>query len=67
MEGTGANWRTSSYSGANGGACVEVATTTLGIAIRDTTDRSGPTLRVSPRAWQALTTAVREARAATHA
>ena len=27
MEVTGSAWRTSSYSGSNGGACVEVGTT----------------------------------------
>ena len=64
MEGTGANWRKSSYSGSNGGQCVEVASTSDGIAVRDTTDRSGLMLRVSPGAWQALTATVREGCAA---
>ena len=65
MEGTSANWRKSSYSGPNGGACVEVASTPLGVAVRDTTDRTGPMLRVSPGAWRALAAAVRESRTAT--
>jgi hypothetical protein len=45
---------------------VEIANTPDGIAIRDTTDRTGPMLRVSPGAWRALTAAAREARATTH-
>jgi hypothetical protein len=35
------NWRKSSYSGDNGGACVEVASADA-VLVRDTTDRSGP-------------------------
>ena len=70
MEGTSANWRTSSYSGPNGGACVEVGTAAHlagmpSVLVRDTTDRRGPALRVRPAAWRALTTAVREGHAAT--
>jgi uncharacterized protein DUF397 len=36
-------WRKSSYSGGNGGACVELAN--IG-AIRDSKNPAGPTLRV---------------------
>ncbi|MEV6642550.1 DUF397 domain-containing protein [Amycolatopsis sp. NPDC051371] len=44
-------WRTSRYSGEDN--CVEVA---LGPAakIRDTKDRSGGTLEISTRSWQAF-------------
>jgi len=57
----GAEWRTSSHSGANGD-CVEVATTTAGaVAVRDSTDRGGPVLHFSPAAWQAFVTGTREA------
>ena len=85
MEGTGANWRKGTYSGSNGGqcvevanwrksshsgpeagACVEIANTPDGIAIRDTTHRTGPMLHVSPSAWQALTATVREGRTPSH-
>jgi Domain of unknown function (DUF397) len=52
-------WRKSSYSGANGGDCVEVGTGPDVIAVRDTTDRSGPVLRVSPDTWAKFTTKVR--------
>jgi hypothetical protein len=38
-------WRTSSYSDANGGQCVEVATADL-VMIRDTADRDGRILAV---------------------
>jgi hypothetical protein len=48
-------WRKASYSNQNG-SCVEVAQTRAGnVAVRDTTDRSGPVLRVPPSAWRALT------------
>jgi hypothetical protein len=33
------------------------------VLVRDTTDRSGPVLRIRPAAWQALTAAIREGRA----
>jgi hypothetical protein len=42
------DWRKSSYSGANGGQCVEVASAEV-IAIRDTVDRTGVTLQFSPK------------------
>jgi hypothetical protein len=46
-------WRKSSYSGANGGSCIEVATAE-GVAVRDTTDREGGTLIFTAEAWQAF-------------
>ena len=48
------DWRKSSYSGANGGDCVEVASAE-GVAVRDTTDREGVTLKFSAEAWQQFT------------
>jgi hypothetical protein len=47
-------WRKSTYSGANGGSCVEVADAPHGVAIRDTTDRDGFTLSVPAGAWTAF-------------
>jgi hypothetical protein len=48
------NWRKSTYSDANGGDCVEVASTDV-ITVRDTTDRGGGVLVVSTEAWQEFT------------
>lgn len=49
-------WRKASYSGGNGGGCVEVARSLPGVvAIRDSKDPHGPNLVVSPSAWQSLT------------
>lgn len=44
------NWRKSSFSSAQGGACVEVASA-VGVLVRDTTDRQGVTLTFSVNAW----------------
>ena len=42
---TGADWHKSSFSGGNGGDCVEVAVNLPGlVAVRDTKDSSGTTL-----------------------
>ncbi len=54
----GAGWRTSSYSGANGGQCVEVAGRCDGarVLVRDTRNRAGGViLRFSPQAWRRFT------------
>jgi Domain of unknown function (DUF397) len=53
------DWRKSSYSGANGGNCVEAATGNDVILIRDTTDRAGATLSVPAAAWQTFTNALK--------
>ncbi|CAM5585061.1 hypothetical protein SALBM311S_04280 [Streptomyces alboniger] len=47
-------WFKSSYSGAEGGDCVEVAAAVDGIHIRDSKIRSGPVLTVAPDAWARL-------------
>lgn len=52
------NWRKSSYSGSNGGECIEVATAGA-VLVRDTTDRNGPVLTFTADAWRAFTTAIR--------
>jgi hypothetical protein len=44
-------WRKSSYSGAEGGECVEVAAAPGTIHIRDSKVTAGPMLTVSPDAW----------------
>jgi len=52
------DWRKSSYSGANGGQCVEVASAE-GVAVRDTTDREGATLEFNAAAWRQFTRRLR--------
>jgi hypothetical protein len=47
-------WFKSSYSSGEGGACVEVAATPATIHVRDSKDKSGPTLAFSPEAWSAF-------------
>jgi hypothetical protein len=49
------DWRKSSYSDGNGGACVEAATGNGTILIRDTTDRDGVTLTFTAQAWEKFT------------
>ena len=53
-------WRKSSYSGSNGGACVEVAILPgHSRAVRDSKDPGGPKLRFSREEWRAFTTCVK--------
>jgi Domain of unknown function (DUF397) len=60
MDLTKALWRKSSYSGTNGGACVEIAANLPGIvAVRDSKNPEGPALLVTPEAFEALTAGVR--------
>jgi hypothetical protein len=56
----GLSWRKSSYSGGNGGACVEVAERDGLILVRDTKDRGrGPVQRYAPAAWRAFVARLR--------
>jgi hypothetical protein len=53
MDLTSAEWRKSSYSGGNGGGCVEVARNVPGIiAVRDSKDREGSVLAFTYQEWQ---------------
>ncbi len=53
-------WRTSSYSGGQGGNCVEVAAAGGMILVRDTKDRGrGPVHTFTPARWRAFLTTVR--------
>jgi hypothetical protein len=52
------SWRKSSYSGPNGGECVEIATAEA-VLVRDTTDRGGPVLMFTADAWRAFTATIR--------
>jgi hypothetical protein len=54
------NWRKSSYSGGQGGQCVEVARTPGLVAVRDTKDQgAGPVLRVSSADWSRLVKSIK--------
>ena len=54
MDVTGVAWRTSSYSGDNGGACVEVGTTGPAVAVRDSKHPDGPQLAFARRSLEGL-------------
>lgn len=56
---TEANWRKSTYSGGQGGECVEVASIPERVAVRDTTNRAGDTLAFPAATWQAFVTALK--------
>lgn len=54
-------WRKSSYSGDNGGNCVEVARNLPGtVAVRDSKDPAGPVLAFSRDEWAAFTVAIKD-------
>lgn len=60
MEGRNAViWRKSSYSGSNGGQCVEVADAARVVLVRDTKDRGGVVLTVPAEAWRTFTDTLR--------
>ena len=64
MEGNRAiAWRKSSYSGNNGGNCVEAGATAPLIAVRDSKDPDGARLTFGREAWEAFAAKVK---AATH-
>ena len=50
----GTRWRTSSYSGGNGGECVQVAATpSVGrVLVRDSKDQDGPVLIIESADWR---------------
>ena len=54
-----AAWRTSSYSGDNGGTCVEVGTAGPAVAVRDSNHPDGPLLTFAVDPWQAFTEQVK--------
>ena len=45
-------WRTSSYSGSQGGNGIEVADRDGRVLIRDTKNRAGAVLRLPPKTWR---------------
>jgi hypothetical protein len=57
----GASWHKSSYSGSNGGECVEVAEVPGWVGIRDSKQHGrGLVLAVTPAAWAAFRHGVRD-------
>jgi hypothetical protein len=51
---SGLLWFKSSYSGSEGGDCVEVARRRGGVYVRDSKDSAGLVLTVAPDAWGAF-------------
>ncbi|NKY88982.1 DUF397 domain-containing protein [Nocardia veterana] len=61
-ESGGPDWFTSTYS-QHGGECVEVAHFGNGaIGVRDSKDRTGPTLSFTPSEWDAFTADIQAGR-----
>jgi hypothetical protein len=56
-------WRTSSYSGDNGGACVEVGTTGPAVAVRDSNYPDGRQLAFALATWKSFTDQLKAATA----
>jgi hypothetical protein len=54
------NWRKSTYSGANGGNCVEVGNTANVVAVRDSKNPDGPRLAFGREAWAAFAVKVKQ-------
>ena len=53
-------WRKSSYSGGQGGNCVEVAARPADqLAVRDSQHKAGPVLRFSGDAWSVFTAGIK--------
>ncbi|WP_345963506.1 DUF397 domain-containing protein [Streptomyces sp. BRB040] len=54
-------WRKSSYSGSNGGDCVEVAENcpTGTVPVRDSKNPAGPVVTLGAHAWQAFVNGLR--------
>ncbi|MGI5126107.1 DUF397 domain-containing protein [Pseudonocardia sp. CA-107938] len=60
MDDSALDWRKSTFSGNNGGGCVEFARLPDGgVAIRDTKDRTQPALRYTAAEWTAFLAGVR--------
>jgi hypothetical protein len=56
---TRAGWRKSSYSSGNGGACVEAASLSAGLLVRDSKDPDGPALTIARADWKTFTELVK--------
>jgi hypothetical protein len=54
-------WRKSSYSGGNGGNCVEVGGSGPAVVVRDTKNRAGAMLAFGPDAWRRFAATIKNA------
>jgi hypothetical protein len=52
MDTSSATWRKSSYSGPNGGNCIEITAAAGVVAVRDSKDPQGSVLAFGPEAWK---------------
>ena len=59
MDLTSVSWRKSTYSGGNGGNCIQVAGLPGTIAVRDSKDPDGPALLFTAAEWAAFTARVK--------
>ena len=66
MDLSSAPWRKSSYSGSNGGDCIEAATGFLAdvVPVRDSKDPQGPALLLTTAAFASFVAAVKSGDAA---
>ena len=48
------SWHKSSHSGGSGGGCVEVASCPSTVHVRDSKNKQGPQLSLSPGAWSSF-------------
>jgi hypothetical protein len=55
MNDTALKWFKSSYSGSDGGQCIEIAAAPAAVHVRDSKDPDGGTLTFTPEAWSAFT------------
>ncbi|MFK0246971.1 DUF397 domain-containing protein [Amycolatopsis azurea] len=56
----GSGWHRSTYSGPNGGTCVEVNSTGPRVGVRDSKLTFSPVLTFSPPGWRAFLDLVRQ-------
>jgi hypothetical protein len=54
-------WRKSSYSGSNGGNCIEISAAPGTVAIRDSNDPHGPVLTFDSQDWRRFADQVKAA------
>lgn len=62
MDSSRVRWRKASYSGANGGTCVEVAPMRAAVAVRDSKNPDGPRLAFTSAEWKAFTRRIKAGR-----